>query len=122
MPGMVETEEQMTATGHHNGEFYSLAPMGGRIRIVTYRLILDGLPARGRGLAVALGARVRKAYPLPTYFLTPARAEKWRALFMAGFAAKKRERGGIFGWEFVRGTEQLALAGALRRARELLEV
>jgi len=72
---------------------------GGEILIMVAKDVPDGLPGRGELLAQALHGR--HAPSLRGYYLTPARARKWHALFMAGATAQpKRHRYGK-GWTFV---------------------
>ncbi len=102
----------MTATGIYHGERYQLATADDGEDVL---LVIDR-HGRGESLARALGGRLIPCADL-TFYFTPARAEKWRCLFIAGFAAKRRHVGGLGAWSFERGAEtHLPLAEAMKRA------
>jgi len=104
----------MLALGTHNGESYRLTQVGREVE-----LRLSG--ARGVGLARALGAREHGLGGI--VYLQPAKAEKWRLLFMAGFGARLRRVGGLRVWTFERGgCTHLNLAEAVRIARAEVEI
>lgn len=102
----------MTATGIHNGERYQLAPAANGQDVL---LTIDR-GGNGERLARALRGRLMPGMAL-TFYFTPARADKWRTLFMAGFTARLRMVGGVQGWMFERGDERLPLREAVRVAR-----
>jgi hypothetical protein len=60
----------------------------GDVLVMVAKDVPDGLPGRGELLAQAL--RGRYAPSCRGYFLTPARARKWHALFMGGATARKK--------------------------------
>lgn len=103
----------MTATGLLGNERYQLstAPDGRDVLIVVDR------NGRGEALARALCGRVIPCAEL-TFYFTPARAEKWRSLFLAGFSARRRHPGGLAAWSFERGRERFSLAGAMKLAEQ----
>ncbi len=107
----------MTATGQSFGESYRLEPTpSGEIKLLATRF--EG-QSRGATLALALKARRRAQQHALTFYLTPARAEKWQVLFTAGFTARRRHMNGFAAWSFERGEEtHLNLADAIKRAAQ----
>jgi hypothetical protein len=95
----------------------------GDVLIMVAKDVPDGLPGRGELLAQALQGRY--APSLRGYYLTPARARKWHALFMGGATAKQRMTRFGKTWVFVCKVEEhrhLPLADALRIVSPKLEV
>ena len=106
----------------HQGETYTATQQGSEIRLIVRKDQPDGFPGRGEMLARAMDARWPFGTPF-TYFLTPARAEKWRVLWSAG--ANARQRGTRFAnkeWVFVIGEDDcLPRHEAVTRAKAILK-
>lgn len=104
-------------SGLHRGEFYELDQAGSDICLTTYAGTPDAPIARGGLLARALHARQHPA--LPAWYLTPARAEKWRLLFLGDFYPMQRQiRRVARVWFYVAPDgRKLTLAEAVKLAR-----
>ena len=100
---------------YSDGEFYELTPRP-NVREVIIRcgkVVPDERPGRAQLLAQALSHRYAKG--MGAYVLTPAKFEKWQALFEGGFSA--RWNGAKGAWVFVHGHRSMPLARAIRKAR-----
>lgn len=108
--GMRQFRPQLPMTsGLAHSERYSLEDLScGDLRL---RISPNG---RGELLARVLGGRFAR-YPR-SYIFTPARAEKWRVLFLGGWAPRRKMSAGIKGWVFVRDGLALDLARAVRES------
>ncbi len=77
---------------------------------------LDSAGYESRGAALALALRGRYAQEQHCWFLTPARAKKWQALYDAGFAAVlvKSNRGSFWRFNKHPDADHLELREAMR--------
>lgn len=100
----------MIASGQIQGERYSLT---------AHRTGDICLKVRGeRGEMLARALRGRLARSSGAWYLTPARAQKWRLLFLGGYSARRCMINGITGWGFAHGDGRpMSLAVALWQAR-----
>jgi len=80
---------------------------------VTYRTP-DNQPGRGDGLAQAMDGRF---CPGPrVWWMTPARAQKWLTLYLAGWSARKVQALGRITWVLDRpGEKRVTITDAVRR-------
>ena len=84
-------------TGHHNGDFYHIEPAAiGDVQI-RYRTP-SGREGRGDLLARALKGRL--SVQPRSWWLTPARADKWRRLFLGDASARQVRVLGGKAWVF----------------------
>ncbi len=96
------------------GDYYRARPTGAE----EVRIDITG--ERGILLARALRARI---VGRQTLYMTPARAEKWRLLFRAGYTAHKRIVGGQPNWTFslrFGDGERVSLPDAVRLANKVV--
>lgn len=96
----------MISTGLHTNELYRLEDVGEETRI--------HIPRNGRGEMLARSLKGRCA-PDGSWWLTPARADKWRLLFRAGYSARKRFVLGQPVWVYELEGQALSLADAVRK-------
>jgi hypothetical protein len=88
-----------------------------RIRPYVQSGPVGSTPDCVRAAELAKSLRGRSRIGSREWFLTPARAKKWRRLFLAGFHARRVVRGGAVVWLYSVGNDApVALPVAMERA------